>query len=413
MELSRATGCLPGRRWQTLFAAFSSRHRESPVARTQTNFRNQRSRHRRCGATRIVLALRILRAARPRRRRPSRRVRAIPNSLRPPPIRSSSSLRHAARPQSRKIAAAATVAAPGVSASVFSIPNAASAAMARLRVGGAGMGARNHALVRLTSARLLFTAEAGPRDRKACDSWPLSLTPRRSIVLAFSLPGCDLFPMRPRTWYRTRAGVRRLDVSMEVKPVLRSNRLAPTLTSVRDRGIRGRQAALLNRLIERRFRPLRNLWVDVIATHCPATRALESRSRLGPEFQRTPEVMGMLRRRRRCCMHSKLARSRLDAPQSGGENSSRTDGLVSPAIFANSQSHASVEEAAERPFSASFAIPTDRLFGSRTCRLLLPPSRPGPDIATSTHHTRFFARFHRNRIASRGCSSIRAVPSPS
>lgn len=180
----------PGGGLQNLLQAFSSRHRESPVAALRKI--SQTSIGGGVDAVQLELSVALRMPGELRARCEDAIVASFsPNGAAPRSPRAPIIVNRAPRPRIAKpeIGAAATVAAPGRVGIEFFDPKARIGAMASFDVGGAGMGARIMVLFDRRRAAL-FTAEGRPtRSESSVEHGPLSLKrDGDSIVLSFRGP---------------------------------------------------------------------------------------------------------------------------------------------------------------------------------------------------------------------------------
>src|SRR5260370_21508506 len=209
----------PGGGVQNLLQAFSSRHRESPVAALGKISETSISGVVDAAQLELSVALRMpgeLRA----RCEDAIAATFSPSGAATRPPRTPLVVNRAPRPRIAKpeIGAAATVAAPGRVGIEFFDPNTRIGAMASFDVGGAGMGARIMMLFEGRRAAL-FTAEGRPtRSESSVTHGPLSLTrDGESIVLAFRGPAVIVPDSTAYLSIERALGSGRLDGAMEVK----------------------------------------------------------------------------------------------------------------------------------------------------------------------------------------------------
>jgi hypothetical protein len=209
----------PGGGLQNLLQAFSSRHRESPVAALRTISETACSGVVDAAQLELSVALRMPGELR------ARCEDAIAESFSPDGIAARLPgtpivINRAPRPRIAKpeIGAAATVAAPGRVGIEFFDPIARIGAMASFDVGGAGMGARIMVLLDGTRAAL-FTAEGRPtRSESSVAHGPLSLTrDGDSIVLSFRGPAVIVPDATAYLSIERALASGRLDGAMEVR----------------------------------------------------------------------------------------------------------------------------------------------------------------------------------------------------
>jgi hypothetical protein len=208
----------PGGGVQNLLQAFSSRHRESPIAALRKISEISISDVVDAAQLELSVALRMpgeLRA----HCEDAIAAAFAPNRGTLRPQRAPIVVNRAPRPRVAKpeIGAAATVAAPGRVGIEFFDPNARIGAMASFDVGGAGMGARIMLLFEGCRAAL-FTAEGRPtRSESSVTHGPLSLTRvGDSIVLAFRGPAVIVPDATAYLSIERALASGRLDSAMEV-----------------------------------------------------------------------------------------------------------------------------------------------------------------------------------------------------
>ena len=209
----------PGGGVQNLLQAFSSRHRESPVAALRTISEISIGGVVDAAQLELSVALRMPGELRARCEDAIAAAFAPNRSTRRPP-RKPIVVNRAPRPRVAKaeIGAAATVAAPGRVGIEFFDPNTRIGAMASFDVGGAGMGARIMLLFDNCRAAL-FTAEGRPtRSESSVTHGPLSLTREGdSIVLSFRGPAVIVPDSTAYLSIERALASGRLDGAMEVK----------------------------------------------------------------------------------------------------------------------------------------------------------------------------------------------------
>lgn len=209
----------PGGGIQNLLQAFSSRHRESPIAALRRISEISNSGVVDAAQLELSVALRMPGELRSRCEEVIAGAFSINQTPSPPP-RTPIVVNRTPRPRVIKpeIGAAATVAAPGRVGIEFFDPEARIGAMASFDIGGAGMGARIMLLFDYCRAAL-FTAEGRPtRSESSVTHGPLSLMREDdSIVLTFHGPAVIVPDSTAYLSIERALASGRLDGAMEVQ----------------------------------------------------------------------------------------------------------------------------------------------------------------------------------------------------
>jgi len=394
----------PGGGVQNLLQAFSSRHRESPVAALRKI--SEISNNGVVDAAQLELSVALRMPGELRARCEDAIAAAFaPNRTPASAPRSPIVVNRAPRPRIAKpeIGAAATVAAPGRVGIEFFDPNARIGAMASFDVGGAGMGARIMLLFETRSAAL-FTAEGRPtRSESSVRHGPLSLTrDGDSIVLTFRGPAVIVPDATAYLSIERALASGRLDGAMEVKMRFEIESGGADADFNFDRALMSSaDASQLSSSSAAFGRITGNVCIDGIAHEVAGyARAGMSFTGLGPQKFSARRMLW-------ACFEGSgepralEARSVLsdDAPATESARILRADGW-SPCDLRELSIHtASVEEPPKTIF-ASMAHPegsTFELEGHTEC--FIPLSRPGPELSR-IYTTLGFASF--NSGTSRG-----------
>jgi hypothetical protein len=393
----------PGGGVQNLLQAFSSRHRESPVAALRKI--SQISIDGIVDAAQLELSVALRMPGELRARCEDAIAAAFaPDRTPSRPPRNPIVVNRSPRPRVAKpeIGAAATVAAPGRVGIEFFDPNARIGAMASFDVGGAGMGARIMLLFDRRRAAL-FTAEGRPtRSESSVTHGPLSLTrDGDSIVLAFRGPAVIVPDATAYLSIERALASGRLDGAMEVKVRFEIESGGADADFSFDRILRSSADASQVASSSAAFgRVAGNVCVDGIAHEISGyARAGISFTGLGPQKFNARRMLWA------CfdgggALHALEARSVIadDAPPSESARILRTDGWSSCDLRELSIHTASVEEPPKTIF-ASMAHPdgsTFELEGRAEC--FIPLSRPGLDqsrIYTTLGFASFQSGAHR------------------
>jgi hypothetical protein len=399
----------PGGGVQNLLQAFSSRHRESPVAALRKISDTSMKGYVDAAQLELSVALRMpgeLRA----RCEDAIAASFSPNGTAARPPRTPMVVNRAPRPRIAKpeIGAAATIATPGRVGLEFFDPEARIGAMASFDVGGAGMGARIMLLFDSHRAAL-FTAEGRPtRSESSVAHGPLSLTRENdsdSIVLSFRGPAVIVPDATAYLSIERALASGRLDSAMEVR--IRFERLH--FENESGGGDDFNFDRILNSSAGGSQGPSSSAaFGRIVGTVCVGGAAHEvaGYARAGMSFTGLGPQKFTARRMLWACFegagapHALEVRSLIsdDAPPSESARILYADGWSACDLRDLSINTASVEEPPKK-ISASIAHPGGSLFdfeGRAEC--FIPLSRPGPEqsrIYTSLGFASFNSGAHR------------------